>query len=89
MPVWFGFRWNRVVGRKPSIGTEIDDPRLSKLLLRRNTLTHAQWDTYDIDELNTFDFVKVGDEYFRPTTIFKPSRSDLVSYFFQLTREYL
>ena len=61
----FGLRWENAGGDKPTKGRHLTHSQLANILQSQTEFTYAEWESFGISDLRAFDFIKVGDSYWK------------------------
>jgi hypothetical protein len=59
-------KWKDVGCKKPSSGTEIKNVLLAAALLTKVEFKEEEWDQFDLGDLSSDSYIKVGNHYFKP-----------------------
>ena len=61
-----GLKWIEMDSDKPTRGTEIESDRLAEALQSKATFKREEWEEFQVHNLSSDSFIKVGDKFFKP-----------------------
>ena len=64
-----GLKWKEVGTAKPTIGTELTNPKLSQALKTKQEFLENEWDSFGITDLSEDDFVWLDGAVFKPAAL--------------------
>ena len=74
-----GCKWEEIGAARPTTGTEIRNEKLAQALAVKREFSNAELDAFQVSNLSSSSYIKVGDIYFKPESIAAQLRAAILA----------